>query len=231
MKVYYRLSNQSAGGHKNKLPHASKEHCLKNTVTVFGKENVTVIGDNLNVETEEMVINLEVRLVKVSNGTGSETFRNALDLAIEENDDEEIIYLLEDDFLHKPEALQYITEGVTEYDAYVTGYDHPDKYINKSNGGNPFIESGGEVTRLVRTDSTHWKITNSTVMSFAAKRKRLVEDRDLLYEFSQNRLTDSFRFFLELYNDKVIPCLSTVPGVSTHVELAWLSPYTDWTKI
>ena len=231
MKIYYRLSNQNASVRKQKLPHATKEYCLKNTVSVFGLENITVVGDNLNVETEEMVNSLGVKLVKVNNGSGAGTFRSALDLAIEENSDEEIIYLLEDDFLHKPEAAQIIEEGVKNFNTYVTGYDHPDKYMNKHQGGNPLIEYGGEVTRLVRTQSTHWKITNSTVMSFAASRQRLLADKELLYKYSVGKATDSFKFFLELTKEKGTLCLSSVPGVSTHVEQAWLTPFTDWNKI
>lgn len=231
MKIYYRLSNQSAGGFKNKLKHANKEHCLQNTINVFGLENITVIGDNLNKETENMVNNLNVRLVKVSNGNGSGTFRDALNLAIDENKDEEIIYLLEDDFLHKPEAKKLIEEGVRSFNSYITTYDHPDKYLDPQFGGNPLISSGGEVTRLVTTKSSHWKMTNSTVMSFATSRKTLVEDKELLYKHSSNKITDSFNLFLELAQTKGRPCLSSVPGVSTHVESKWLSPFTNWEEI
>lgn len=231
MKVYYRLSNQSAGGHKNKLPHATKEHCLSNTVSVFGKDNVIVVGDNLNEDTIQMVNSLGVRLVQVSNGNGSGTFRDALDLALEENNGNDIVYLLEDDFLHKPEARVILEEGVKAYNGYITGYDHPDKYLDKTLGGNPFIEAGGEVTRLVKTKSSHWKITNSTVMSFAATHNRLQADKDLLYKHSSNRITDSFALFLELSQQHGIPCMSSIPGVSTHTETAWLSPLTDWSKV
>lgn len=231
MKVYYRLSNQSAGGYKEKLPHATKEYCLSNAIQVFGLDNVVVIGDNLNTETEQMVNSLEVRLVKVNNGSGAGTFRSALDLAIEENSDKDIVYLLEDDFLHKPEASKIIEEGIKTFNTYTTGYDHPDKYINKDQGGNPFVESGGEATRLVLTENSHWKITNSTVMSFAASRERLLKDKELLYKYSSGRITDSFRFFLELSQDKRVACISPVPGVSTHIETAWLSPLTNWSKI
>jgi len=231
MKIYYRLSNQSAGGHKNKLPHATKEYCLANTVSVFGKDNVVVVGDNLNDETVQMVNSAGVRLVKVSNGNGSGTFRNALDLALQENTANDIIYLLEDDFLHKPEARIILEEGLRSYNGYVTGYDHPDKYLDKTLGGNPFIESEGEVTRLVKTRSSHWKITNSTVMSFATTYDRLQADKDLLYKHSSKHITDSFALFLELSQEHGIPCMSSVPGVSTHTEAAWLTPLTDRSKI
>ena len=110
-------------------------------------------------------------------------------------------------------------------------YDHPDKYINKEDGGNYFIEDKGEVTRLIKTNSVHWKITNSTVMSFATKVSRLKEDYDLIIKYSTNNITDSFGFFTELSQTKETPVLSSVPGYSTHCESLWLSPLTDWVKI
>ena len=104
-------------------------------------------------------------------------------------------------------------------------------YINKIDGGNYFIEEEGEVTRLVKTTSTHWKITNSTVMSFAAKVSRLKLDYDLFKKHSSNNITDSFSFFTELSQTLSIPVLSSVPGYSTHCESLWTSPLTNWTKI
>jgi len=231
IKVYYRLSNLNAGISKTKLPHATKKHCLSNCIKVFGKENITILGDRLNNETRDMVQDLSIRLIAVDNGNGSGTFRNALDLALKENPEDQIVYLLEDDFLHKPEAKTIIEEGATLFNTYITGYDHPDKYINKEQGGNPFIEEGGEATRVVMSPNSHWKITNSTVMSFAASVSRLKQDKDLLYKYSSNSITDSFRFFLELSQIKGVACLSSIPGVSTHVETAWLTPLTNWSKI
>ena len=231
MKVYYRLSNLEAGVSKKKIKNATKQHCLENCIKEFGKENITILGDRLNQETKDFVNSLDLKLIEVDNGNGSGTFRDALDLAIKENKDNDLIYLLEDDFLHKPKSKDYLIEGLINYNAYITLYDHPDKYINKEEGGNPFIEDKGEVTRLIKTESLHWKITNSTVMSFAAKVSRLKEDYDLLMKYSSNNITDSFRFFTELSQTKGTPVLSSVPGFSTHCEAAWLSPLTDWEKV
>ena len=139
--------------------------------------------------------------------------------------------MLEDDFLHKPNSKKLLIEGLQKYNSYITLYDHPDKYLNKDQGGNPFIEQEGEVTRLIKTNSIHWKITNSTVMSFAARVIRLKEDYDLILKYSSAHITDSFRFFTELSQTKSVPVLSSVPGYSTHCETAWLSPLTDWSKI
>lgn len=216
---------------KKKIPNATKQHCLENCIAEFGADNIIILGDRLNDETRDYVNSLDVRLVEVDNGTGAGTFRNALDLAIEENGDDELVYLLEDDFLHLPNSKQYLEEALSVYNAYVTLYDHPDKYLDRELGGNPFITQSSEVTRLLKTNSIHWKITNSTVMSFAAKVSRLKDDYDLIMKYSSERITDSFRFFTELNQTKQIPVLSSVPGKSTHCESAWLSPLTNWTEV
>ena len=182
-------------------------------------------------ETREFVEELGLRLLLVDNGSGSGTFRDALDQAIKENDDTTMVYLLEDDFLHLKGADQKLAEVLNTYDCYATLYDHPDKYIDASVGGNPFIEGGGEDTKLFKTHTSHWKITNSTVMSFAARVSRLKEDYDLLMKYSEGHITDSFRFFCELRQTKGIPVVSSIPGCSTHCEEAWLSPFTNWKKI
>jgi len=230
-KVYYRLSNQQAGIDKKKIKNANKKKCLENCISVFGRENITVIGDNLNHEHIEWLRDLDIRFLEVSNGNGSATFRNALDMAIEENEDNDIVYLLEDDFLHKEGSKKLLTEALNELNCYATLYDHPDKYLNRDRGGNQFIEQGGEVTRVIKTETIHWKITNSTVMSFAARVSRLKLDKELLEKHSRNRITDSFSLFTELSQTKGIPVLSSIPGFSTHCETAWLSPFTNWEEI
>jgi hypothetical protein len=113
---------------------------------------------------------------------------------------------------------------------YVSLYDHPDKYINKQNGGNPFIEDGGEVTRVMLTDSCHWKLTNSTTMTFASTVGTLREDESILREFTKGSYPRDFEMFLALReNQKGL--LTPIPGYSTHGETAWLTPLIDWSKI
>lgn len=231
MKVYYRLSNLEASITKRKIKNATKEHCLNNCILEFGKENITIIGDKLNDETRNYVNSLGLRLVEVNNGTGAGTFRDALNLAIKENDDDTMVYLLEDDFLHKTGSKKLLKEGIKRYKMYTTLYDHPDKYINAKDGGNPQIDMNAEITRVSRTKSVHWKLTNSTVMSFATYVSRLKQDLDLIQKYSSDKITDSYGFFTELINTKQIGVVSSIPGYSTHCESNWLSPLTNWTEV
>jgi hypothetical protein len=230
MKVYYRLSPNSTGVGKEKIKNATKQHCLQNAIDVFGIDNITVIGDNLNEELRIFIEQLDIRYVPVIFGNGSGTFRYSIDLAIKENTDDEIVYLLEDDFLHLPESRKLIEEVLDIMDVYVTLYDHPDKYIDANKGGNPQIYDGGEVTKLIMTKSSHWKITNSTVMSWACKVKQLKDDYDFHIKYSHGRVTDSYGLFTELRNNG-IGVISSVPGRSTHCETKWLSPLVDWGNI
>ena len=56
VSVYYRLSNFEAGMSKKKIQNATKQHCLENCIKEFGVDNITIIGDTLNSETKQFVL-------------------------------------------------------------------------------------------------------------------------------------------------------------------------------
>jgi DNA-binding NarL/FixJ family response regulator len=65
-------------------------------------------------------------------------------------DDEEIVYFLENDYLHKPEADKVLQSAFDMHLGieYVTLYDHPDKYMEPGNGGVDIILSDIEMPQL-----------------------------------------------------------------------------------
>jgi len=226
MKIIYRISD--TGYNKVKPDYINNENCLKNFVYIFGNQNLEIIADNCSKETLQMITKYvhPNKISSVSVGHGAGTFNLALDMALKWEDDE-IIYFLENDYLHKDGSLEILKEGFELGYDYVSLYDHPDKYIN---GANPFVEDGGEVTRLMLTKSCHWKLTNSTTMTFAAKVSTLKQDEAILREFTSGTHPNDFHMFLAL-REKQRGLITPVPGYSTHGETAWLSPLTDWNKI
>ena len=229
MKIIYRISD--AGYSKVKPEYVNNESCLKNFVSIFGNQNLHVIADNCSEDTLKMITKYvnpnSIETVSVGHGAG--TFNLALDMALG-FDDETIVYFVENDYLHKPGSDKVLVEGMQLGYGYVSLYDHPDKYINKQNGGNPFIEDGGEVTRVMLTNSAHWKLTNSTTMTFASTVGTLREDESILREFTKGSYPRDFEMFLALReNQKGL--LTPIPGYSTHGETAWLTPLIDWSKI
>lgn len=241
----YRISD--AGNPKLKLNIATKMNCLDNFIAEF-KENIYVFADNCGEQTIEAIKSRGIKPIITSLGN-SGSWRHVVQYAIDNFDENSYIYLMEDDYLHLPGALTALKEGLEIAD-YVSLYDHPDKYLNfKENGPNPYILNGGELTRVLRTKNMHWKYTNSTTMSFAAKIKTLKEDKEIWWHFTETSLPLDFFAFQALTHQKPLLSkgfyrkslellllrqkvkakrivLSSIPGMATHAELAWLTPLT-----
>lgn len=226
MKVIYRISD--AGYNKVKPNYINNEACLLNALDTFSteKHDWLVIADNVSEATKQMIERYVLNVKYVSVGHGAGTFNLALDEALQSADDE-IVYFLENDYLHKPGADKILEEGFGLGYHYVALYDHPDKYIN---GANPLVEDGGEVTRVMLSNSCHWKLTNSTTMTFAAQVKTLKEDESTFREYTTGSYPRDFEMFLAL-REKQHGLVTPIPGYATHGETAWLSPLTDWSKI
>lgn len=226
MKIIYRISD--AGYNKVKPDYINNENCLKNASEVFKDADWLVIADNVSKETDKMIQKYVRKsdILYVSVGHGAGTFNIALDIALE-YDDNEIVYFVENDYLHTPDAQSILEEGFELGASFISLYDHPDKYLDPSRGGNPYCEGGAEDTRVYLTNNSHWKITNSTTMTFATKVKTLKENKEILRDFTNETHPCDFQMFLKLreYNQLLI---TPIPGRATHGEAAWLSPLQDW---
>jgi hypothetical protein len=103
MKIIYRISD--AGYNKVKPDYINNEACLKNATEVFKDVDWLVIADNVSKETDDMIQKYVRKsdILYVSVGHGAGTFNLALDEAIK-LDDDEIVYFIENDYLHTPDA-------------------------------------------------------------------------------------------------------------------------------
>ena len=232
MKILYRISD--AGYNKIKPNYIDNEKCLQNFCNVFYNHihDIHIIADNCSESTIEMIkkyidpINIE----KVSVGHGAGTFNLALDKALKWEDDE-IVYFVENDYLHKQDSPTVLKEGFDLGASFVALYDHPDKYMDPRSGGNPYCEGGAEDTRVYLTKSCHWKITNSTTMTFASKVSTLKRTEPNLRKWTNmGHYPQDFQMFLEFQEQNEL-LITPLPGYSTHGETAWLSPLTDWSQI
>ena len=228
MKIVYRISD--AGYNKVKPDYITNESCLKNFCSVFFDYiyDITILADNCSEATLAMINKYidPINIHKVSVGHGAGTFNLALDQALKFNDDE-VVYFVENDYLHLQGSSKILQEAFRTGASFASLYDHPDKYIN---GANPLVEDGGEVTRVLLTDSSHWKMTNSTTMTFAAKVSTLKRTESVLRKWTAGTHPNDFQMFLEL-REQGESLITPIPGYSTHGETAWLSPLGDWSNI
>jgi len=224
MQVIYRISE--TGYSKEKPDYINNKNCFKNALRTFNKANWLVIADNVTDDTK-LYLESKVKIINyVSVGHGAGTFNIALDFALT-LDDNEIIYFLENDYLHKPEADKILEDGIELGFDYVTAYDHLDKYLNPFEGGNPFCGGRSEETRVYLGQYCHFKLTNSTTMTFASKVKTLKEDEVILRKWTKETYPYDFQMFMEL-KQQGRRLASSIPGFATHGETNWLSPLIKW---
>lgn len=227
MKILYRISDGSYK--KERFSHATKQHCIENLLTHFPKEEVIIYADNVKDSTLEWITLLGCETHRTHGGSSAAGFRIVLNEALK-LDKSETVYFVEDDYLHLPNSRTVLIEGV-ERSHYVSLYDHADKYIPASMGGNPFIDDdASEVTKVFVTKTTHWKLTNSTTMTFATKVSTLIEDRELWEKFTVGNYPRDFDCFLAL-REKGRTLSTPLPGYSTHCEPMWASPLINWMHV
>ena len=198
LNVLYRISE--AGNSKQKLDHATKFYCLKNFCSEFVNSNIIIIADNCKPETIENLKVFEKKIIETSLGN-AKSWRYCVEYSISNFNNNEAVYFVEDDYIHLPDSEKILLEGLVISD-YVTLYDHPDKYKNTNNGGvNPLIKYGGEKTIVMLTEHSHWKITNSTTMTFAVKMDTLIVDKDIWWRWTEGNIPSDFFAFIHLSSD------------------------------
>jgi len=241
IKVIYRFSdggqNDPSGNmqYKGRPSFFDKRALFIKSLNEFGKNNMHVIADNVSDDSYTFLKNAvgESCIQRTNLKSGALSFLHAVDIAINTfMDPEQIIYLCEDDYTHCPGCAQ-VLEDAFNVDGvdYATGYDHPDKYLHPSRGGNPYVHQNGEISKVCIGKISHWKTTNSTTMTFACKIKTLKEDYDIYHKYCHTGYPHDFEMFLDLCRNRNRVLVSSIPAQSTHCETAVLAPLIDWNSI
>ena len=220
------FSTQSA--HKPRPDWFDREKIFDSFIaTLDERVDYTAFHDSGNGNIEDHFLsNKNVKKVSMFGGNDAQSFLNVLNYVAEQDyDDNDIIYFLEDDYLHKSGWIDIMLEGFDYIGAdYYTLYDHPDKYYL------PMYED--LQSKIIVTPSAHWRTTPSTTNTYACKLETLkkhfpihVKSCDLIEKWTKDHAK-----FTELWSigSNLISC---IPGYSTHVEGNMLSPTIDWSKI
>lgn len=139
--------------------------------------------------------------------------------------DDDIIYLLEDDYIHKPGWPAILREGF-EYVGvdYITLYDHNDKYF--------LPMYNGLMSKILVTPSTHWRTVPNTTNTYACLSSTLFSDIDIHLRYCDlekgyTRDFDKFGHLTQIGKTLINP----IPGYSGHCEVEYNSPLVDWETI
>jgi len=218
--ILYRHTSNTSGIGKNRPLWFSYESCLNNILnTIWGYDNVhfhLLYDGKCNIN--------HARIDTISEfigGSDKNSFFYAWEYAKKLNlKDEDLIYFLENDYLHIHGWVDKIIDLYSQFNVpgYVTLYDHLDKYIL------PMYED--LQSQIYVTNTMHWRTVPSTCGSFIINTQILNEDYDVHTSFYSDH--DKFIYLGQTRNRIII---SPMPGLSTHCEVEYLTPTINWENV
>ena len=224
--IFQRHCNFSLNSHNKPRPiWFDREKIFDHLISTLDERvKYTAFHDSGNGEITDHFLNgKDVNKISKKGGNDAQSFLNLLNYVVEQNyADEDIIYFLEDDYLHKPGWVDVLLEGFEYIGAdYYTLYDHPNKYYPEMWDKLP--------SYLLATPTVHWRTTVSTTNTYACRFKTLKQHFDIhvLYCDLVEKWTKDHDKFTHLWNNgsNLVSC---IPGYSAHVEDHMLSPITNW---
>lgn len=232
-----KFSNLSSN--KARPSYFSRKNCFINLITTINnnpevQHHILFDGDmKEHFLSEYFCLN---NLTMLNSGSGAKSFVDAINFALQLNcDEEDIIYFVEDDYLHRPNWVNILKEGMSiEDNCWISLYDHKDKYYRvlnsniKENYKAMYKDLKSEITV---TNSCHWRTVASTTDTFAIKAKHLIQYKYPMTYFSSiapHSLDHDRGIFLTKQGFKL---WTPMPGYSTHMEPDYMSPLINWETI
>jgi len=189
--------------------------------------NYTIVYDEFYGSIDKTFLAKEKNVEIIKCGNECDSFLKTLEIIQSKNlSDDTIVYLLEDDYLHRPGWSEVMLEGFEINSHYLTLYDF-DFFIAK-----------GWLCEIFTTPSSHWRAVPATTNTFACKYKTLIEDFEIHQKYSINGVKEQEGFHFSKDYDKFWELqkqqrylISPMPGWSTHCDENHISPIIDWKKV
>lgn len=227
IRVIVRHCNTSAGpGSKMRPAWFDLEKTFINLMNTLDHEcTLTVLFDGD--PARHFVSRYPVDVVRFDGGSDAASFGKVMRYCKQQEhawNGSDIVYLLEDDYMHRPGWPEIMREGFhCGFGDMVSLYDHRDRYAT------------AEPCRMSFTKQCHWRTAHSTTNTFALRFQTLLEDLDVHVFFAATGIATGHHSDHEkhvyLQNQRNRVLITSVPGFSTHSEAAYLSPTIDWSFI
>ena len=188
--------------------------------------NYTIVYDEFYGSIDKTFLAKEKNVEIVNCGSECDSFIKTLEIIQSRNFHDEIIYFLEDDYLHRPGWCDIMLEGFGLNSHYVTLYDFD------------FFNSKGYLCEIFTTSSSHWRAIPATTQTFACKYNTLLEDLETHKKYSIHGVKEKNGFHFSKDYDKFWELckqqrylISPIPGWSTHCDANHISHTIDWKNI
>ena len=183
------------------------------------------------IENKIISINLNEYRKKIKNGYSEAKFSNMANfynsLLIAKNEEEDLIYFVEDDYLH---SVDSIVEMIFSYEKFYSLFSQ-DVILLPSDY--PYLYTKDENTKVYLGEKNHWRLVSESLVTFMTS-KTLIDKHFLELEKMGKEWTDPWE--LPLHNIyKFYPCLSPIPSLAIHCaninSIFGISPFVNLKKI
>ena len=148
-------------------------------------------------------------------------------LEIAENENSDLFYILEDDYIHEKIA---ISEMLFTYEKLSSQLN---KELFLCPADYPYLYSNIEKTSVFFGNMRHWRQINETLITFFTSKKMLQKYKKELVSMCTKRHHPMEKKLHEIYEKEI--CLSPIPSLSMHCtninSIYGIPPNFDWKKV
>ena len=200
------------------------------TDTNSAKEDIDKIQQILNqsnIENKFESIDPKNFKDKIKPGYSEAKFSNMANfytsLMIAKKDPADVIYFVEDDYLHSEYA---ITEMIFAYEKLSTIFS---KDLVLLPADYPYLYAKDEVTKIYLGEKYHWRLVSESLVTFMTSRRVIEENYKNLEKMGMEWVDPWEKPLHDIYNSN--PCLSPVPSLAVHCaninSVFGISPFLD----
>ena len=209
------------------IDHNSTTKNLKEIDNIFKKFDKEYLLINLDISKFKNTINKtnkrgeEVTLNQMSN------MANIRQSLLEAKKSEDLIYFVEDDYIHKKNSL---SEMIFTYERIASQINNeiiicPTDY--------PYLYAKAEVTQNFLGDKFHWRKINETLCTFLTSKQIIEKYWDKYISMCEIEHAPFEKPMHEIYEKEL--CISPIPSLALHFtninSIFGLSPNVDWKKV
>ena len=178
-------------------------------------------------EFSDLISEIDTNGEKISKNMISNMTNFFKSIQIAENENSDLFYFLEDDYIHTKEAISEM----------IFTYEKMSSQLNKElflcPADYPYLYSNIDNTKLFFGNMRHWRSVNETLLTFLTSKKMLIKYLDDLKEIGKKRHHPMELKLHEIYKKEY--CLSPVPSLAMHATnvntIYGIPPNFNWKKV
>ena len=209
------------------IDHNSTTKNLKEIDNIFKKFDKEYLLINLDISKFKNMINKTNQMGKEVTLNQMSNMANIRQSLLEAKKSEDLIYFVEDDYIHKKNSL---SEMIFTYERIASQINNeiiicPTDY--------PYLYAKAEVTQNFLGDKFHWRKINETLCTFLTSKQIIEKYWDKYISMCEIEHAPFEKPLHEIYEKEL--CISPIPSLALHFtninSIFGLSPNVDWKKV